>query len=74
MTTCDDHFSTRDPLDLVHERELAARWRKSPRTLHRWRTQGYGPPHVEIGGSVFYRIADILAFEVPRSRDEATGA
>ena len=55
--------------DLVHEGKLRKRWRKSPRTLQRWRRSGYGPPYLRIGGSVFYRMADILAFEeAARSR------
>jgi len=49
---------------LLAERELAARWRKSLRTLQRWRAEGYGPAHLRIGGSILYRLEDILAFEV----------
>lgn len=49
--------------DLLDERELAARWRKSPRTLQRWRGSGTGPPWLRIGGSIFYRVSDVLAFE-----------
>lgn len=61
----DKHFSIRefDRTPLVPESVLAKRWRKSVRTLQRWRAEGYGPAHIRIGGSVFYREDDILAFE-----------
>lgn len=29
--------------DLLQDRDLVARWRKSIRTLQRWRAEGYGP-------------------------------
>ena len=48
--------------------ELAARWRVSPRTLERWRAEGYGPAWLTIGGSIRYRLADVLAFERARRR------
>lgn len=49
--------------NLLAERELAARWLKSQRTLQRWRGNGTGPPWLRIGGSIFYRVSDVLAFE-----------
>ena len=52
-----------DPLALVRQRDLAARWQKSIRTLQRWDGETYGPPSICIGGSVMYRVADVLAFE-----------
>lgn len=58
----------RDPFDLVLEIELARRWRKSVRTLQRWRAEGYGPPHILIGGTIHYRVGDILAFEARQTR------
>lgn len=60
------HHSTwpiNDPFALVVESALAARWGKSLRTMQRWRKLGYGPPHLQIGGSVVYRVGDIQAFE-----------
>ena len=48
---------------LVSQRTLAARWKKSTRTLQRWRAERYGPAWLLIGGSVLYREVDILAFE-----------
>ncbi len=52
-----------DPLALIRERDVAERWKKSIRTLQRWRAEGYGPAYLRIGGSIFYRHTDILAFE-----------
>lgn len=49
--------------DLLQDRDLAARWRKSVRTLQRWRAEGYGPASLQIGGTIFYRLEDVLAFE-----------
>jgi len=48
---------------LMRERALAQRWNKSLRTLQRWRSEGYGPPYIRIGGTVHYRVGDVLAFE-----------
>lgn len=54
---------------LVSEPALAARYHKTVRTLQRWRTEGYGPAHLRIGGSIFYRTEDIQAFELNMRRD-----
>ena len=48
----------------VDQKDLAQRWRMSPRTLEQWRWQGRGPRFLKIGGRVVYRLADIEAFEV----------
>lgn len=56
------------PFALVDERAVAARWGKSPRTLQRWRAEGYGPPFIRIGGTIHYRVADILEFEARQRR------
>ncbi|WP_324754042.1 helix-turn-helix transcriptional regulator [Roseovarius sp. Pro17] len=45
------------------QRDLAARWRVSGRTLERWRAQRYGPAWITIGGSIRYRMSDVLAWE-----------
>lgn len=62
------------PPALMRQRELAARWRKSPRTLQRWRAEGYGPEWLQIGGSVLYRLPDVLAFEARMRRGDGDGA
>lgn len=51
------------PAVLLTERDLAVRWKKSVRTLQRWRAEGYGPKHLRIGGSNLYRLEDVLTFE-----------
>lgn len=56
-------WSADDPRLLASERALAHRWNKSLRTLQRWRSEGYGPPYIRIGGTVHYRVGDVLDFE-----------
>lgn len=50
------------------QRELADRWRISPRTLERWRWVGQGPSYLRIGGSICYRVEDIESFEAAQCR------
>ena len=57
------HFPIDDAFALIRQRDLARRWQKSVRTLQRWRNDKYGPASLQIGGTIMYRIADILAFE-----------
>jgi hypothetical protein len=52
----------------MQERRVARRWNKSIRTLQRWRSEGYGPPFLRIGGTIHYRVSDILAFEARQRR------
>ncbi len=47
----------------LHQRDVAQRWRVSPRTLERWRVEGRGPAYLKIGGRVIYRLEDIEAYE-----------
>jgi hypothetical protein len=63
--------ANRDPFSLVRECDLANRWNKSLRTLQRWRREGYGPAHLRIGGTVHYRLGDILDFEEQQRRGGA---
>jgi hypothetical protein len=56
-------LSELDPLALIRDCDLADRWKKSLRTLQRWRAEGYGPAYLRIGGTIFYRLSDVLAFE-----------
>ena len=55
----------------LDQRELAERWRISPRTLERWRCTGEGPCYVKIGKRAVYRIEDIEEFERERLRGVA---
>ena len=41
----------------------------SPRTLERWRWEGFGPPHLKIGGRILYRMSDVQAYEDGHLRD-----
>lgn len=54
---------------ILTEPALASRYGKTVRTLQRWRAEGYGPPYLRIGGSIFYRTEDIEAFEVSMRKD-----
>lgn len=54
---------------LMRERDLAARWGISRRTLQRWRAEHYGPPFVRIGGSIRYILTDVIAFEERKRHD-----
>jgi Helix-turn-helix domain len=58
------------PVRHLTQAELARRWRKSERTLERWRLRGVGPAHLQIGG-VLYRLVDIEEFERTQLRQKA---
>ncbi|MGL4297312.1 MAG: helix-turn-helix transcriptional regulator [Aestuariivirga sp.] len=46
------------------EKELAARWKLTIRTLQGWRSKGLGPRYVRLGErSIFYRSEDVEAYE-----------
>ena len=45
------------------QRELAARWRMSQRSLERWRWQKTGPAYTKLGGKVAYALDDIENYE-----------
>lgn len=57
-----------DPFEPIRERDLAERWKKSLRTLQRWRAMGYGPPFIRLGASIYYRLGDVRAFETRMRR------
>jgi hypothetical protein len=57
----------------VSEHFLAARWGKSVRTLQRWRAERYGPAYLRVGGTVLYRMSDVLAFEDAVRRNGESG-
>jgi hypothetical protein len=58
------------PVRHLTQAELARRWRKSVRTLERWRLRGVGPAHLAIGG-VLYRLSDIEEYERNQLRQKA---
>ena len=55
--------ASEDPNALLREKDLAARWKTSQRTLQRMRAERSGPAFLHIGGSIRYRLADVLAYE-----------
>jgi predicted site-specific integrase-resolvase len=57
----------------LRQKDLAARWHVSPRTLERWRWLGTGPTFLKVGGRVIYRLEDVEAYERAqlRARDTA---
>lgn len=63
FTRSEASFNPEDPRALVTEHALARRWNKSIRTLQRWRSERYGPPYIRIGGTIHYRVGDVLDFE-----------
>jgi hypothetical protein len=58
------HDKTAPQAISISEIALAARLKKSPRTLLNWRKNGKTPPHFVRGRQVRYLIADIERFEI----------
>lgn len=52
---------------VLRERDLAEHWQVSLRTLQRWRAEGMGPAYILIGGTIRYRMADVLDYEARRT-------
>ena len=52
----------------LNQQELADRWDLSERTLERWRSIGWGPYFLKVGGRVVYRLEDIEAYEIQHMR------
>ena len=63
-----ERHTPENPLPHFTQRELARRWRISPRTLERWRWLRQGPPYLKIGGQVVYQAADIETYEQSQRR------
>jgi predicted site-specific integrase-resolvase len=55
-------------MSFLNPRELATRWRVSPKTLERWRNDGCGPTYVKLHGRILYRLTEIESFEARRTR------
>lgn len=47
----------------LSQKELARRWKISPRTLEAWRWRRIGPDYIRVVGRILYRIEDVEAFE-----------
>lgn len=52
----------------LNQRELAARWGVSVRTLERWRWLNEGPGFLKLGSRVAYRLEDVEAYEAAQLR------
>lgn len=47
---------------LLTTAEAATYMRLKPQTLAKWRSHGKGPAFVQLGGKVFYRVAELDAY------------
>ena len=64
-----NHFLQRDgDAELLNERELAALFRVSVRTLQNWRVTGGGPEFIKLGARVLYSRERITAYLEDRQR------
>lgn len=54
--------------DLMTPDELAARWDTTRQGLASMRYRGNGPRFVKIGRRIFYRVADVSAYEAAQVR------
>ncbi len=62
-STDEQHRAPAGNQDFILEAELAKRWRRSVRTLQRWRKKGDAPDHHLIRGRILYRRSVIEAVE-----------
>lgn len=47
---------------LLTTEDVAALLTVKPQSVRRWRTRGYGPPVLKVGGAVRYRVEDVEAW------------
>jgi predicted site-specific integrase-resolvase len=57
----------------LDQKQLAARWGVSTRTLESWRWRGEGPVFLKLGGRVVYRLEDIERYEAERLHTNTVG-
>jgi hypothetical protein len=57
----------------INQRQLAARWGMSARTLERWRSLCQGPPFLKLGGRIAYQLEDVEAYEAARRQETNAG-
>jgi hypothetical protein len=72
MTTSSTHVEAVLQPELLSPRQLASRWNLSEKTLERWRNLGSGPQYLKLGGRVLYRLSDVEAHEIERTRQRTT--
>ena len=59
-----NHVAEVSKSTLLSEKEVAARWSISIKTLQAWRAQpNKGPLFIKLGRAVRYRYAEIVSFE-----------
>lgn len=51
---------------LLRDRDAARYLQVHPDTLRQWRVRRCSPPYLKIGGTVLYRMADLLTFAQAR--------
>jgi len=44
-------------------KQLAQRWRRSPRTIEGWRAKKTGPDYLNLNGKIVYDIDEIIKAE-----------
>ena len=49
--------------EFLSTKDVATRWKVSTQSLNRWRLLLCGPPYVQLGKAVRYKLSDILEFE-----------
>lgn len=50
------------PAGMISRKSAAAALQVKPKTMCEWASKGLGPRPVRVGGRVFYRWVDVLAF------------
>ena len=60
--------------DLMSARDLDVRWERKAQTGRLARTRGTDPAYLKLGGRVFYRVEDVLAYEAARRFTSTTAA
>lgn len=48
---------------LLRSSELADRWQLTECTVRKWRSKNIGPEYVKVGGSIRYRLDEVLRYE-----------
>jgi hypothetical protein len=61
-----------DPKTLLNQKEAYLYLGVSPRTLEGWRLRGGGPLYSKLGSCVRYRLGDLDAFVVGKTRSHTS--
>jgi hypothetical protein len=49
--------------NFLDTKQLADRWRRSPRTIEGWRNKKIGPDYLNLNGKIVYDIEEIIKAE-----------